>query len=203
MGGFTAHSTNRQRQFDVATTILTYGGFLIMANTKTNKNNNKRTNKYYSSTLEWRDFEFFVCDEKQKDEVIQMLIEREFLLPSKMPNEAVLKSNAQTFANQLADRITRSSRAKHFGLTTLADNVMKFSKHANKADLFYYMAYLYGSVYWRVPYNIQRLPVAPDAMEIYVDTFAETLAVCLNNFDEADNTEGDSDKESEAENDED
>ena len=158
------------------------------------------SNKYYSSVIEWRDYEFFTCDEEQQEKTIQMLIDREFLLPSKMPNQEKLKSEAQSFANQLAERFSKSGRTKHFGLAKLAESVEKFNKLQNKTNMYYYMVYLYGAVYWRVPYNVQRFPVMPDALEIYLDTFAETLAACLYNFADSQENESDIAENSEVDN---
>ena len=159
-------------------------------------------NKYYGSTLEWRDYEFFVCDAEKQEKTIQMLMEREFLLPSKMPNAEKIKSLAEDFAASLAERISRSGRSKHFGLANIADNVEKFSKLQDSTSMYYYMAYLYGSVFWRVPYNVQRFPVAPDALKVYLETFSETLVAALCLYSEIQDEES-QEEETETENEDD
>jgi hypothetical protein len=39
-----------------------------------------KSNKYYGSTVEWRDYEFFICGGEKQEGIVKLLTERGFLL---------------------------------------------------------------------------------------------------------------------------
>jgi|GEM_PF-3047409 len=144
------------------------------------KANTNKVNKYYGSTVEWRDYEFFLCDGEKKEEVTKMLTERGFLLPSGKPNKEKITEEAKLLADKLALRLSKSDRARHFGLANIAAYTDKFNVKDEQVGLYFYMIYLYGSVLWRVPYNVQRLAAAPAALSAYLEVFAVSFAASLN-----------------------
>jgi len=64
------------------------------------KANTNKVNKYYGSTVEWRDYEFFLCDGEKKEEVTKLLTERGFLLSSGMPNQEKITEEAKLLADR-------------------------------------------------------------------------------------------------------
>jgi len=144
-------------------------------------NNNENTNRKNTISMqEWKNYMFFICDDETKANAVTLLKERDYLLSNGKPNQDEITKEAQFFARSLAERLASSYRAKRFGLQNIADNVNKFSEMQDLSALYFYISNIYGMVFWRVPYNLQRLPVNPKAfdmyMKVYTDTFIESLS---------------------------
>jgi hypothetical protein len=50
---------------------------------------------------DWKNFHFFFCDEQTKEAARKLLVDRDYLLPSDMPNQEMITSEARHFATEL------------------------------------------------------------------------------------------------------
>lgn len=140
------------------------------------------------SKQDWKNFHFYYCDDETRGSVTQLLIERDYLLPTEMPNQEKITTEAQFFAISLAERLNTSRGTQRFGINNISDNISRLVAAQDLSTLYFYVCNLYGTVFWRVPYNLQRLPVNPDAFSMYLSVFSDTLIECINNMN-TENTE--------------
>ncbi|MCL2637500.1 MAG: hypothetical protein FWD48_03935 [Oscillospiraceae bacterium] len=129
---------------------------------------------------EWKNFYFFLCGEEAKQSATQLLIDRDYLLPTEQPNQEKITSEARYFAASLAERLKGNRNARRFGLSGIAENIGTLTALQDLSLLYFYIGNLYGSVLWRMPYNLQRLAVNHDALGMYLNVFADTFTECAN-----------------------
>lgn len=164
----------------------------------TTENLGKRNTKTYSISMqEWKNFHFFLGDDNVNENVTNLLIERGYLIrsgnqskrKSLMPNQEKITEDARFFAASLCERLAKTRRVRKFGLSKISDNIAKLVEIQDLSVLYFYIANLYGMVFWQVPYNLQRLPVNPDALSMFLSIFANTFIECIVKID-IDGTEG-------------
>ena len=147
-----------------------------------NQNNNatKKEKKInFSPMQEWKNFRYFSCGDEIKQEAITQLKQRECLLPNDAPNKEKIKKDARYHATNFAKRLGNNGRAKRYGLQNIVGNIRGLMAAQELSVLYYYITNLYGMVYWSAPYNMQRMPVNPDAFGIYLTEYTKAFIKSL------------------------
>lgn len=123
---------------------------------------------------DWRNFQYQlnIADDVAK----KLLIERELLLSDGTPNKERIESEAHFFGSTLAIRVYESRYMQNLGISDIIENISALIDNDDVITLLYfYIGNLYGAVQWNMPFNLQRLPVNPEALSVYLYTFAESF----------------------------
>jgi hypothetical protein len=128
---------------------------------------------------DWKNFHFFICDEQTKEAARKLLVNRDYLLPSNMPNKDKITDEAKHFASELVERLKGNRDANKYGLRRIAENVESIYVMQDLSLLYFYIGNLYASARWQMPYNLQRIPVNHDALSMYLSVFTDTFTACI------------------------
>ena len=129
---------------------------------------------------DWRNFHFFFCNEQTQQAAKKLLVDRDYLLPSDMPNQEEITSEARYFAKELVERLKGNRDARKYGMKRIAENIETISAMQDLSLLYFYIGNLYASARWQMPYNLQRLPVNHDALSMYLSVYTDTFISCVN-----------------------
>jgi hypothetical protein len=136
--------------------------------------------RFQISKQDWANFRFFACGDDVRSAALNLLKERDYLLPNEQPNLDKITAEAEFFAKSLVERLITNRQMRRFGIQRIADKLREFVKSEDWTAMYFYITNIYGMVRWYAPYNLQRLPVHPTALIGYLSVFSETFVDCMN-----------------------
>ena len=98
-------------------------------------------------------------------------------------NESAVKSLVNDITVPLFGKLSRRIRRYPDGMMEVYENVASFVERGEITALYFYVAFIYGFLQWRVPQAVSLLPADDKALEAFAKEFKNCLSRHINSSD--------------------
>lgn len=95
-------------------------------------------------------------------------------------NEITVKKLVKAITVPLFGKLNRRTRRHSGGMMEICENVVSLAERGEITAVYFYIAYLYGFLQWRVPEALSLLPADDEALTVFVSEFKNSFSEYIN-----------------------
>lgn len=127
--------------------------------------------RYYMSIIDFSEIENITADEIIKAEIKEELQKQGLLTEKGNPSNTNINALVKTVAERFFFKLNRRIQNRFGGMTGIYDIFRMLEKKKEYTAMYFYLAFLYGFIEWRVPKKIGLLSSNEDALKVFFTEF--------------------------------
>lgn len=136
--------------------------------------------RYLMSIIDFSEIENITSDENRLEELKVKMQEQGLLTEKGNPSNAQISTLSKQTSNRLFFKLNRRISNRFGGMETIYKTFKMLEQRKEYTAMYFYLAFLYGFVEWRVPRKIELLSSNVDALKVFFGEFTSGFEEFLN-----------------------
>lgn len=130
--------------------------------------------RYYMSIIDFSEIENITATEEKAEELKEQLQKEGLLTEKGNPSNAQITALAKQVTERFLYKLIRRIQNRFGGIEGIYTAFCRFEQKKEYTAMYFYLAFLYGFIEWRVPRKIELLSSNSETLKVF---FTEFLAI--------------------------
>lgn len=136
--------------------------------------------RYFMSIIDFSEIENITADENKLKEIREQMQKDGLLTEKGNPSNAQISALSKQVAERFLYKLSRRIQNRFGGLKGVYDTFQMLEQKKEYTAMYFYLAFLYGFLEWRVPRKVELLSSNSESLKIFFMEFSLRFEEFLN-----------------------
>lgn len=136
--------------------------------------------RYFMSIIDFSEIENITANENRLKELKEQMQKEGLLTEKGNPSNAQISALSKRTAERFLHKLSRRMRNRYGGIEGVYNTFKLLEQRKEYIAMYFYLAFLYGFLEWRVPRNIEMLSSNNEMLKIFFTEFSLRFEEFLN-----------------------